>query len=206
MDSSDHLVMARQASKRDLQGPRPTPLKVRKDSYKIKKPPVAPPAPQNAPPQHRPPVIIYMVSPNVVHTTPGDFMSVVQRLTGASSSAAVASSSSVNAPASDDAPREEFSPAARLAVFEKAAQRPTTTMSEDDDALVGLGGGLLPTADRQRGLLAGILSPGAGFAAMGVSELVYALQWAESDKFVPSTEPSSWQQKLSAGDEQFHAN
>ncbi|KAF6163629.1 hypothetical protein GIB67_036089 [Kingdonia uniflora] len=76
-------------SPRQLQGPRPTPLKVRKDSHKIKKPPIAPPAQQQQqqnPPQHRPPVIIYAVSPKVIHTNPSEFMSIVQRLTGPSSS------------------------------------------------------------------------------------------------------------------------
>ncbi|CAM0910720.1 unnamed protein product [Alopecurus aequalis] len=57
-----------------LQGPRPAPLRVHKDSHRIRKPPV------------RQPVIIYTVSPKVVHADPAEFMSVVQRLTGASSS------------------------------------------------------------------------------------------------------------------------
>ncbi|OEL22597.1 hypothetical protein BAE44_0016384 [Dichanthelium oligosanthes] len=62
---------------RELQGPRPAPLKVRKDSHKIRKPP-----PQQEQ-QVRQPVIIYTVSPKVVHAEPSEFMSVVQRLTGA---------------------------------------------------------------------------------------------------------------------------
>ncbi|CAL5009225.1 unnamed protein product [Urochloa decumbens] len=68
---------------RELQGPRPAPLRVRKDSHKIRKPPVQ---------QVREPVIIYTVSPKVVHAQPSEFMSVVQRLTG---TAAAAASSSV---------------------------------------------------------------------------------------------------------------
>ncbi|URE49703.1 VQ motif [Musa troglodytarum] len=96
---------------------------MRKDSYRLKKPPVAPP-------QHRPPIIIYAISPKVIHTTPGDFMSVVQRLTGAA--AASSSSSSADAPL---ATGEVFSPAARLAVFEKAAKG---AISDD---LLGTGGG-----------------------------------------------------------------
>lgn len=63
-----------------LQGPRPTPLRINKNSHKIKKPPLAPQA------QPRLPVIIYMVSPKIIHTTPSEFMSLVQRLTGSSSS------------------------------------------------------------------------------------------------------------------------
>ncbi|KAJ4786519.1 hypothetical protein LUZ62_037765 [Rhynchospora pubera] len=87
---------AKQPPRRELQGPRPTPLKVRKDSHKIKKPPVAPPQPQPAaaPIQHRPPVIIYAVSPKVIHTNPSEFMSLVQRLTGSSTSSATGASSS----------------------------------------------------------------------------------------------------------------
>ncbi|CAO2205428.1 unnamed protein product [Urochloa humidicola] len=68
---------------RELQGPRPAPLRVRrKDSHnKIRKPP---PPPQ----QVREPVIIYTVSPKVVHAQPSEFMSVVQRLTGTAAAAA----------------------------------------------------------------------------------------------------------------------
>ncbi|CAN4114526.1 unnamed protein product [Withania somnifera] len=116
-------------TRRELQGPRPTPLKVNKDSYKIKKPPVAPPlyppphaaassavAPAEPNPQT---VIIYAVSPKVYHTTVSDFMSVVQRLTGSSSSTEISISSSV---ASDG----NLSPAAKLASIEKASSSSTT--------------------------------------------------------------------------------
>uniref|UniRef100_A0A0E0EGR2 VQ domain-containing protein n=1 Tax=Oryza meridionalis TaxID=40149 RepID=A0A0E0EGR2_9ORYZ len=60
---------------RELQGPRPAPLKVRKESHKIRK--------QEPVQQLRQPVIIYTMSPKVVHANAADFMSVVQRLTGA---------------------------------------------------------------------------------------------------------------------------
>ncbi|KAK2453313.1 protein MKS1 [Trifolium repens] len=63
-----------------LQGPRPTPLRINKNSHKIKKPPLGPQA------QIRQPVIIYTVSPKIIHTTPSEFMSLVQRLTGSSNS------------------------------------------------------------------------------------------------------------------------
>ncbi|KAM7257467.1 hypothetical protein ACFE04_013208 [Oxalis oulophora] len=63
----------------NFQGPRPTPLKVSKDSHKINKKPPIPPQQQI-----RPPVIIYTVSPKVIHTSPGHFMDLVQRLTGLS--------------------------------------------------------------------------------------------------------------------------
>ncbi|RYR47977.1 hypothetical protein Ahy_A07g033964 isoform A [Arachis hypogaea] len=83
--------------RRELQGPRPTPLRINKDSHKIKKPPLAPPPPQQPPSHHQPPprqpIIIYTVSPKIIHTTPGDFMSLVQRLTGSSSSSSSSSMS-----------------------------------------------------------------------------------------------------------------
>ncbi|XP_038885910.1 protein MKS1-like [Benincasa hispida] len=60
-----------------LQGPRPAALKITKDSHKIKKPPLPPPHP----PPHRP-VIIYTVSPKIIHTEPTEFKDLVQRLTG----------------------------------------------------------------------------------------------------------------------------
>ncbi|KAJ1411075.1 hypothetical protein SESBI_21432 [Sesbania bispinosa] len=69
--------------RKELQGLRPSPLRINKDSHKIKKPPLAPSQPQGPP---RQPVIIYTVSPKIIHTTPSDFMSLVQRLTGSSSS------------------------------------------------------------------------------------------------------------------------
>lgn len=58
---------------------RNSPLKVSKDSQRIRKPPL--PLPQV---QYRPPVIIHTYSPKVLHTEPGDFMSLVQKLTGSS--------------------------------------------------------------------------------------------------------------------------
>ncbi|XP_052190670.1 protein MKS1-like [Diospyros lotus] len=63
------------------------PLKVRKDSHKIRKPQAA------AAPHHRPPVVIYTVSPKVIHANPSEFMTLVQRLTGSSSDASSSSSS-----------------------------------------------------------------------------------------------------------------
>lgn len=114
-------------TRRELQGPRPTPLKVNKDSYKIKKPPVAPPphasvsaAAAAAPPSQNPQtVIIYAVSPKVYHTTVSDFMSVVQRLTGSSLSTETSTSSS-------GAGDGNLSPAAKLASMEKASSPSTT--------------------------------------------------------------------------------
>ncbi|KAG0614151.1 hypothetical protein M758_6G154900 [Ceratodon purpureus] len=56
-----------------------SPLKVSKDSYRIRKPPL--PLPQV---QYRPPIIIHTYSPKIIHTQPDDFMSIVQKLTGSS--------------------------------------------------------------------------------------------------------------------------
>ncbi|KAJ8551557.1 hypothetical protein K7X08_021572 [Anisodus acutangulus] len=105
-------------TRRELQGPRPTPLKVNKDSYKIKKPPVAPPphaavAPPHATSQNPQTVIIYAVSPKVYHTTVSDFMSVVQRLTGSS----IPETSCLSCSTSSSC----LSPAAKLASMEKAS-------------------------------------------------------------------------------------
>jgi len=83
MNSQD--IPSGRSPKRELQGPRPTPLRVNKESHKIKKPPVVT-LPSQLPAPPRQPVIIYTVSPKVIHTTPSDFMSLVQRLTGSSSS------------------------------------------------------------------------------------------------------------------------
>lgn len=56
-----------------------SPLKVSRDSHRIRKPPL--PLPQV---QYRPPIIIHTYSPKVIHTEPDDFMSLVQKLTGSS--------------------------------------------------------------------------------------------------------------------------
>jgi hypothetical protein len=56
-------------------------------------------------------VVIYAVSPKVVHTTASDFMNVVQRLTGISSGVFLESSGG------------DVSPAARLAATENASPR-----------------------------------------------------------------------------------
>ncbi|PIN03027.1 hypothetical protein CDL12_24452 [Handroanthus impetiginosus] len=119
MDPSE--MPSGRSPKRELQGPRPAPLKVRKDSHKIKKPPVAP-QPAAAQPHHpaappRPPVIIYTVSPKIIHANPNEFMSLVQRLTGPNSS-------SINSPSTSGFALQEntsgaISPAARLASIEK---------------------------------------------------------------------------------------
>ncbi|XP_004502599.1 protein MKS1 [Cicer arietinum] len=110
----NHLpdISTGRSPRRELQGPRPTPLRIHKDSHKIsKKPPLPPPQQQQQQPP-RQPIIIYTVSPKVIHTTPGDFMNLVQRLTGSTSS----SSSNID-PFNGDG---TISPAARYATVEKA--------------------------------------------------------------------------------------
>ncbi|XP_073127827.1 protein MKS1-like [Henckelia pumila] len=125
MDTPD--IPFSRSPRREIQGPRPTPLKVRKDSHKIRKPPVAPPpaaasGSQNhyhphAPPPPRPPVIIYTVSPKIIHANPNEFMSLVQRLTGPNSNISTTSNYSNNFQFQDNS--GAISPAARLASIEK---------------------------------------------------------------------------------------
>ncbi|WCJ24507.1 VQ motif-containing protein [Euphorbia peplus] len=62
------------APKLDLNGPRPCALKLNRESHLIHKP------------KRNHPVIIYTHSPKVIHAAPTDFMALVQRLTGLSSS------------------------------------------------------------------------------------------------------------------------
>ncbi|KAK8653505.1 hypothetical protein V6N13_127500 [Hibiscus sabdariffa] len=126
-----------------IQGPRPTPLKVSKDSHKIRKPPHPPPHAGLPPPapadQHRQPVIIYAVSPKVIHAKESDFMSIVQRYTGLSSG---------NFSGDGD-----VSPAARLAVTEKASPSPREKI---------LDSGIMEEGGMEEGLIrppTGILSP-----------------------------------------------
>uniref|UniRef100_A0A5B7C935 VQ domain-containing protein n=1 Tax=Davidia involucrata TaxID=16924 RepID=A0A5B7C935_DAVIN len=58
---------------KQLHGSRPTSLMVSKNSSKIKKPVMN---------QHRSPVVVYLQSPKIIHVSPREFMSLVQRLTG----------------------------------------------------------------------------------------------------------------------------
>jgi len=122
MDPSEYFAGGnpsdQQNQKRQLQicGPRPSPLSVHKDSHKIKKPPKhpAPPPNRDQPPPYIPrePVVIYAVSPKVVHATASEFMNVVQRLTGISSGVFLESGGG-----------GDVSPAARLASTENASPR-----------------------------------------------------------------------------------
>lgn len=75
--------MSSSQTRRQLQGPRPAPLTVSEGSRKIVK---------------KPPVIVYLQSPKVIHVRPEEFRATVQRLTGnqapSSSSTTVAANSS----------------------------------------------------------------------------------------------------------------
>jgi len=73
--------------RKEPQGPRPSPLKICKESQKIRKPAPAIAAVPSMPIINRPqPMIIYMQSPQIIHAEVQDFMTLVQRLTGRSSS------------------------------------------------------------------------------------------------------------------------
>ncbi|XP_057973787.1 nuclear speckle RNA-binding protein B-like [Malania oleifera] len=171
MDSSSDFPTSK-SPRRELQGPRPAPLKVRKDSYKIKKPPPVPqPQPQPHPQQqqhqvqqHRLPVIIYTVSPKVIHTNPTEFMALVQRLTGSSSSSSTAGDRNNGGNANSGGTMNAnsgaaMSPAARFATIEKAK----LSTPEGKNSKGGVVEGLLEIGGsgvERSGLLPGILSPG----------------------------------------------
>ncbi|KAF5197046.1 Vq motif-containing protein [Thalictrum thalictroides] len=87
-----------QANKKEINGTRPAPLKINKDSHIIHKSSssssssnsssLSAGAKQHPPPaqQQRHPVIIYTHSPKIIHTKARDFMALVQKLTGLSHS------------------------------------------------------------------------------------------------------------------------
>ncbi|KAJ0264406.1 Protein MKS1 [Hirschfeldia incana] len=160
MDPSEYLTgnnpSEQQNQKRPVQicGPRPSPLSVHKDSHKIKKPPKhpAPPPPQpHQAPVYAPrqPVVIYAVSPKVVHTTTSDFMNVVQRLTGISSGVFHESGNG-----------GDVSPAARLAATENASPRggkePAAAAAKEETVEIATA---MEEAAEFSGYAPGILSP-----------------------------------------------
>lgn len=143
-----------------LQGPRPSALKVNKDSHKIRKPPVAPPPhlppPPPQPSENRQPIIIYAVPPRIIHTTVSDYKSLVQRLTGNTTEGAT-SSSGVG----------DLSPAARLASIEKTSppkerEAAANGGSHDNDMSNFTMGDFLGDSNVELGALPGILSPAPG--------------------------------------------
>ncbi|KMT09200.1 hypothetical protein BVRB_6g133020 [Beta vulgaris subsp. vulgaris] len=97
-----------------IQGPRPSPLKINKDSHKIKKPPIVPKPPNNPPPlpaTGNQPVIIYSISPKPIVVEPSNFRSIVQHLTGKDSTP----------PESNFSGETPVSPAARFASIERTS-------------------------------------------------------------------------------------
>ncbi|KAK4429550.1 protein MKS1 [Sesamum alatum] len=145
--------------KRELQGPRPTPLKVRKDSHKIRKPPVAPPPAAQPYHQHpRPPVIIYTVSPKIIHANPNEFMSLVQRLTGPNSTCTPSTNSPTTSSSAFAFPDygAAISPAARFASIEKTKSPDGIRKTQVLDLVEGIE--IRPDIQRT-GQFPGILSP-----------------------------------------------
>uniref|UniRef100_A0A5B6ZVC6 VQ domain-containing protein n=1 Tax=Davidia involucrata TaxID=16924 RepID=A0A5B6ZVC6_DAVIN len=181
-------------TRKELQGPRPSPLRVSKDSHKIRKPPVAPqpfhpqapPPPPHPPPgqeattQNRQPVIIYAVTPKVIHATVSDFMSLVQRLTGPSSSAS-------NDPSAATSGGGDVSPAARLASIERTSPKERERAGDLTGIVEGVEVGQIP----------GILSPAPatlppispGYFSPGSDPYAFSLMHDQSpfmNMFLPS--------------------
>lgn len=153
-----------------LQGPRPSPLSVSKESHKIRKPPLPPhphhPAAGPSRQQQPQPVIIYSVSPKVIHVPVDDFMKVVQRLTG---------------PSSPSSRSGDVSPAARLASIEKTSPSEKERFQNGDEMM-----DLLEGVEVSQ--FHGILSPAPG-----------TLPGISSDMFSPAADPEtlSWLHDLS---------
>ncbi|GMH23978.1 hypothetical protein Nepgr_025821 [Nepenthes gracilis] len=141
-----------------LHGPRPTPLRVSKDSHKIQKPPPAPKPPLHSQPLAQPltrpsdsddrqTVIIYAVSPKIVHADASNFMSIVQRLTGFDS-----------ASTSNDVAAGPVSPAARLASIERTSPSEKSKDREKNSG-VGEAMGMVEMNGVDLGQIPGVLSP-----------------------------------------------
>uniref|UniRef100_A0A2P2IRU9 VQ motif-containing family protein n=1 Tax=Rhizophora mucronata TaxID=61149 RepID=A0A2P2IRU9_RHIMU len=157
MDPSENPVS--RSPRKELQGPRPPALKVGKDSHKIfKKPPVAPQRQKQQQQQEqqppRDPVIIYTVSPKVIHTNPSEFMNLVQRLTGSNSASSSTPSPKSANPFNVDG--GAISPAARFATIEKA-KSPKEKKQQQVGDVEGLDMGQVIESSS---LFPGILSPG----------------------------------------------
>ncbi|CAO2831053.1 unnamed protein product [Amaranthus hypochondriacus] len=111
-----------------IQGQRPSPIKINIDSHKTKKPPIAPKNPNQ--PQFQPtinqPIIIYSVSPKPIMVDASNFRSIVQHLTGRDSTASESSF----------AGEVPVSPAARFASIERtspgARERREKGLNPDD--------------------------------------------------------------------------
>ncbi|CAO2827716.1 unnamed protein product [Amaranthus hypochondriacus] len=110
-----------------IQGPRPSPLRINKESHKItKKPPIAPKNPNQSQLQHttNQPIIIYSVSPKPIFVEASNFRSIVQYLTGKDSTASESSFSG----------EVPVSPAARFASIERTSPG---TRDRKENLLIG---------------------------------------------------------------------
>ncbi|KAG6513213.1 hypothetical protein ZIOFF_023525 [Zingiber officinale] len=116
-------------------------MKVGKDSHTT----VKKPRPVNSPTRqaHRRPVVIYIASPKVVHATPAEFRSVVQRLTGLSAFSSSNYSSVYRAGGSGG---QAFGPADCLTTLRKAAAKPSTSEEVVTQTAGGGSATLLPPA------------------------------------------------------------
>ncbi|KAJ0038635.1 hypothetical protein Pint_21971 [Pistacia integerrima] len=100
-DHDHHYERSRSGNKEFINGHRPSPLKINKESHAIQKSlyssftssstsssltATLPGIVHNVNNKRRQPVVIYMHSPKVIHTQARDFMALVQKLTGLSSS------------------------------------------------------------------------------------------------------------------------
>ncbi|KAG2663173.1 hypothetical protein I3760_16G015300 [Carya illinoinensis] len=186
MDSSgNYNIPSGRSPRRELQGPRPAPLRVHKDSHKIKKPPLAPPQQpsQPQPTQYRPPVIIYTVSPKVIHTSPRNFMNLVQRLTGRLQQSSSSSSVADHHPSSNPFNVNNsgaVSPAARYAAVEKAVKSPEGNKKQQSGEVGGMEGiEIAHGVEMVMGSFPGILSPGPA-----------SLPPISSNFFSPPSDPS----------------
>lgn len=158
MDPPEFSTGGRPSPRKELQGPRPTPLKVSKDSHKIRKPPVAPQP--HHPPQplfqpsaavnNRQPVVIYTVSPKVIHTTVNEFMNLVQRLTGPSPRPG----STPVAGAGDVSPAARLASVERISPSERERDRQQRVANEAEDLMEIIGG-----TSFEMGQIPGILTP-----------------------------------------------
>ncbi|KAK8934937.1 Protein MKS1 [Platanthera zijinensis] len=140
-----------------LQGPRPSSLRVSRDSHKIKKTPAPPPPPPQSsakPPESdqaaRDPVIIYSISPKIIHVETANFMDLVQRLTGPDTPPAAKSDAGLHSPA-------KLTAIHRM-IVNPGADRPVDFTAAGVDVLddLGIDGG--PQLDRSISI-PGILSP-----------------------------------------------
>ncbi|XP_068322712.1 TMV resistance protein N-like isoform X2 [Pyrus communis] len=158
-NSMDYSIEKYPRRELQLKCPRPMPLKINKDSVKIKKPPVVRSSPRRSYAQDYSltspsPVVIYSVSPKVIRSSPSGLMDLVQSLTGLPPSNYSTTSSS---------PPSNFNPP-NYDNFNKppAHDQGRNKSSTARDVVEGMeimddgGDGCV----RQKGVFRGILSPG----------------------------------------------